>query len=109
MAFVVCMSVATTQRHDCQLVLADGGAVGGINFQIIDGVTGYLAHSPEGAAHRAIQLRADPDSRRRLGENGYELVKQNFLLTRHVKDGLLLMVRGARPRYRQSAELEREL
>ncbi len=69
-----------------------GGAVGGIKLQIIDGVTGYLVHSPEGAAHRAIQLLADPDSRRRLGENGYEHVKQNFLLTRHVKDYLLLMV-----------------
>jgi len=69
-----------------------GGAVGGIKLQIIDGVTGYLVHSPEGAAHRAMQLLADPDSRRRLGDNGYEHVKQNFLLTRHVKDYLLLMV-----------------
>jgi trehalose synthase len=69
-----------------------GGAVGGIKLQIIDGVTGYLVHSPEGAARRAVQLLADPDLRRQLGENGYEHVKQNFLLTRHVKDYLLLMV-----------------
>jgi trehalose synthase len=69
-----------------------GGAVGGIKLQVIDGVTGYLVHSPEGAAHRAMQLLADPDLGRRLGENGYEHVKQNFLLTRHVKDYLLLML-----------------
>jgi trehalose synthase len=69
-----------------------GGAVGGIKLQIIDGVTGYLVHSPEGAAHRATQLLADPELGRRLGENGYEHVRQNFLLTRHVKDYLLLMV-----------------
>jgi trehalose synthase len=69
-----------------------GGAVGGIKLQIIDGVTGFLVHSPEGAAHRASQLLADPELRQRMGDNGYEHVKQNFLLTRHVKDYLLLML-----------------
>jgi trehalose synthase len=69
-----------------------GGAVGGIKLQVIDGVTGYLVHSPEGAAHRALQLLADPVLRRQMGENGFEHVKQNFLLTRHVKDYLLLML-----------------
>lgn len=68
-----------------------GGAVGGIKQQVIDGVTGFLVHSPEGAAHRAIQLLVDPDLCRRLGENGYLHAKQNFLITRHIKDYLLLM------------------
>jgi trehalose synthase len=69
-----------------------GAAVGGIRLQVIDGVTGFLVHSPEGAAQRAIQLLADPALRARMGDNGYEHVKQNFLLTRHVKDYLLLML-----------------
>lgn len=69
-----------------------GGAVGGIKLQVINGITGYLVHSPEGAAHWAAQLIRDADLRRRMGENGYQHVKQNFLVTRHVKDYLLLML-----------------
>lgn len=69
-----------------------GSAVGGIKIQIIDGVTGFLVHSPEGAAYRALQLLSDAELRRRLGENGYQHVKQNFLLTRNVKDYLLIML-----------------
>ncbi len=69
-----------------------GGAVGGIKEQIIDGITGFLVYSPEGAAHRTLQLLADPQLSRQLGENGYLHVKQNYLLTRHVKDYLLVML-----------------
>jgi len=68
------------------------GAVGGIKLQVIDGVTGFLVHSPEGAANRIIQLLGDRKLRDRLGENGYQHVRQNFLLTRHVKDYLLTML-----------------
>jgi len=68
-----------------------GGDVGGIRLQVLDGVTGYLVHSPEGAALRTLQLLADPELRRRMGDNGYQHVKQNFLLTRDVKDHLLVM------------------
>ncbi|MBI4470650.1 MAG: glycosyltransferase [Acidobacteria bacterium] len=69
-----------------------GGAVGGIRLQIIDGVTGFLVHSSEGAGQRALQLLADPDMARRMGEDGHQHVKQNFLLTRHVKDYVLVMM-----------------
>ena len=69
-----------------------GGAVGGIKLQIIDGVTGFLVHSPEGAANRIVQLLGDRRLRERLGENGYLHVRQNFLVTRHVKDYLLTML-----------------
>jgi trehalose synthase len=69
-----------------------GGAVGGIKLQIINGVTGFLVRSPEGAAQRAAQLLADARLRERMGENGHEHVKQNFLLTRHVKDYMLVML-----------------
>jgi len=69
-----------------------GGAVGGIKLQIIDGETGFLVHSPEGAATRIAQLLGDRKLRERLGENGYQHVKQNFLITRHVKDYMLTML-----------------
>ena len=69
-----------------------GGAVGGIKLQVINGITGFLVHSPEGAAERIGQLLRDRRLRERLGENGYEHVRQNFLLTRHVKDYLLTML-----------------
>ena len=69
-----------------------GGAVGGIKMQVINGVTGYLVHSAEGAANRIAQLLRDRRLRERMGENGYQHVKQNFLLTRQVKDYLLTMV-----------------
>lgn len=68
------------------------GAVGGIKLQIVNGVTGFLVHSPEGAANRASQLLGDLKLRKTIGENGYQHVKQNFLLTRHVKDYMLLML-----------------
>lgn len=69
-----------------------GGAVGGIRLQVINGVTGFLVHSPEGAALRLSQLLGDRSMCERLGENGYQHVKQNFLLTRHVKDYMLVML-----------------
>ncbi len=69
-----------------------GGAVGGIKLQIIDGVTGFLVHSPEGAATRIAELLRDRRLRDRIGENGYQHVKQNFLVTRHVKDYILIML-----------------
>jgi trehalose synthase len=69
-----------------------GGAVGGIKLQVIDGVTGFLVHSVEGAANRIGQLLRDRRLRERMGHNGYEHVKQNFLVTRNVKDYLLTML-----------------
>jgi len=75
-----------------------GGAVGGIKQQIIEGVTGFLVYSVEGAATRAAQLLADEQMRRTIGENGHLHVKQNFLLTRHVKDYMLIMLALEHPR-----------
>jgi trehalose synthase len=69
-----------------------GGAVGGIKLQIINGVTGYLTHSPEGAANRISELLRDSKLRERMGENGYQHVRQNFLVTVNVKNYLLIML-----------------
>lgn len=69
-----------------------GGAVGGIPTQIIHGVTGYLVHSVEGAAFRLRYLLSHPKAAQRMGEEGREHVRRNFLITRHLRDYLLLML-----------------
>ncbi|MEK7679936.1 MAG: glycosyltransferase, partial [Deltaproteobacteria bacterium] len=65
-----------------------GGATGGIPLQIIHGVTGFLVNSIEGAAFRARQLLNDPQMSKRMGERGREHVRQNFLITRQLRDYL---------------------
>ena len=69
-----------------------GGAVGGIRLQLLDGVTGFLVHSPEGAANRVVELLGNPALREAVGNAGHEHVKDNFLTTRHIRDYLLLML-----------------
>jgi len=68
------------------------GAVGGIPLQIAHKYSGILTHSIEGTAYWLKQLLQSPDYARRLGENGREHVRDNFLLTRHLKDYLLLFL-----------------
>ena len=65
-------------------------AVGGIPNQIIHKLTGILVHSVEGCAYQIRYLLTHPDFAQRLGENGREHVKENFLMTTNVKRWLLL-------------------
>jgi len=67
-------------------------AVGGIPLQITHKHGGLLCRSIEGAAHFVKQLLQNPDYAKRLGENGREHVRQNFLLTRHLKEYMLLFL-----------------
>src|SRR5918996_1689594 len=59
-----------------------GGNVGGIRYQIEDGVTGFLVSSVEETAARIVQLIKDEKLRRQMGNRARETVKQRFLLTR---------------------------
>ncbi|MFQ5599869.1 MAG: glycosyltransferase [Candidatus Krumholzibacteriia bacterium] len=68
-----------------------GGAAGGIPAQIIDKVTGFLVHSAEGAAFRLRYLLSHPRAAKRMGKRGREHVRRNFLITRHLRDYLLVM------------------
>ena len=68
------------------------GSVGGIPFQITHKYSGILTHSVEGTAYWLKQLLQSPEYARRLGENGREHVRQNFLLTRHMKDYMLMFL-----------------
>jgi len=67
-------------------------AVGGIPLQIAHKYSGILTHSIEGTAHWIKQLINEPAYARKLGENGREHIKNNFLITRHIKDYLLLFL-----------------
>ncbi|HDO22106.1 MAG TPA: glycosyltransferase, partial [Nitrospirae bacterium] len=65
-----------------------GGNVGGIRYQIENGVNGFLVSSIEETADRIIQLLKDKSLRERLGNNAKESVRKNFLLTREVEQYL---------------------
>lgn len=65
-----------------------GGNVGGIRYQIEDGVNGFLVNTVAEAAARIVQSVRDKDLRRRLGEAGRETVRQKFLLSRNLEQYL---------------------
>lgn len=67
-------------------------AVGGIPLQVKHKFTGLLSHGVEGTAYAIKQLLSNPQYARWLGENGREHVRRNFLITRHLKDYLLLFI-----------------
>ena len=67
-------------------------AVGGIPLQVKHRFTGLLVHSIDGAVFALRQLLTNRDYARWLGENGHLYVKQNFLVTRELKDYLLTFV-----------------
>jgi trehalose synthase len=67
-----------------------GSAVGGIPAQIIPNLTGALVHSIEGTAYQIRYLLSHPDAAEKLGEYGYEYVKEEFLVTRNLRRYLLL-------------------
>lgn len=75
------------------------GAVGGIPNQIIHKLTGVLVHSLEGCAFQIRYLLTHPEFARRIGANGREHVKENFLMTTNVKRWLLLfrILSGSKP------------
>jgi len=67
-------------------------AVGGIPLQVSHKYSGMLCHSVEGAALSIKQLLNTPDYATKLGANGKEHIRQNFLLTRHLKEYMLLFL-----------------
>jgi trehalose synthase len=67
-------------------------AVGGIPTQVIHKQTGMLVHSVEGCAFQIRYLLANPEFAERLGENGREHVRNNFLITSTLKRYLVLFL-----------------
>jgi trehalose synthase len=67
-------------------------AVGGIPLQITHKYSGILTRTIEGTAYYVRQLLNNPEYGQRLGLNGREHVRNNFLVTRHLRDYMLLFL-----------------
>ena len=70
-----------------------GGNAGGIRIQIIDGYNGFVVDSVEEAAEKVKFLLKHPEVAREMGRRGREHVRKNFLITRHLKDYLSLLLK----------------
>jgi len=68
-----------------------GGNVGGIRYQIEDGVNGFLVSSIEEAAQRIVQLMKDEELRERMGQRARETVRKRFLMIRLLEQYLDLL------------------
>ena len=67
-------------------------AVGGIPLQITHKYSGILTYSIEGTAYYLKQLLNDPEYAEKLGASGREHIRNNFLITRHIRDYLMLFI-----------------
>jgi trehalose synthase len=68
-----------------------GGDVGGIRYQIDDGVNGFLVSSIEQAAARIVQLVRNEKLRREMGEKARQKAQKRFLLSRLLEQYLDLL------------------
>jgi trehalose synthase len=66
--------------------------VGGIPLQIKHKYSGLMCHSVQGAAFAIKQLLNSPEYAKRLGQNGKEHVRNNFLIIRHLRDYMLMFL-----------------
>jgi len=69
-----------------------GGNTGGIRLQVIDYQTGFLVNTPEGAALRIRYLLTRRNQLDSMGRKAKRFVRENFLLTRHLREYLTLML-----------------
>lgn len=69
-----------------------GGNAGGIRLQVVDHHTGFLVDSSEGAALRVRYLLSHRDKIFEMGQKARHFVRDNFLLTRQLRESLTLMV-----------------
>ncbi|MFH1540473.1 MAG: hypothetical protein ABID79_01285 [Elusimicrobiota bacterium] len=68
------------------------GAAGEIPLQITYKYSGILTRTIEGTAYWIKQLLNSPEYAKKLCLNGHEHVKQEFLLTRHLRDYFLMLL-----------------
>lgn len=69
-----------------------GGDTGGIRIQVVNHQTGFLVRTPEGAALRARYLLFHRRLLDEMGRKAKSFVADNFLLTRHLREYLTVMV-----------------
>jgi trehalose synthase len=68
------------------------GDTGGIRLQVINFNTGFRVNTPEGAALRIRYLLSQPEKMTAMGRKAREFVRDNFLLTRHLREYLTLIL-----------------
>lgn len=71
-------------------VPAIGRKVGGIPLQIIDEKTGFLVDTVAQAAEKTLYMLKHPEEAKKMGSNGKEHVRKNFLVIGHLRDHLQL-------------------
>ncbi|MFP4129015.1 MAG: glycosyltransferase, partial [Desulfonatronovibrio sp.] len=69
-----------------------GGDTGGIRLQVINYHTGFLVHTPEGAALRIRYLLQRRDRMQEMGVKAKQFVREKFLLTRQLREYMTIMV-----------------
>jgi trehalose synthase len=69
-----------------------GGDTGGIRIQVVNHHTGFLVNSPQGAALRIRYLLYHRDMLKEMGNKAHRFVRENFLITRHLREYLTLML-----------------
>ena len=67
------------------------GNAGGIPLQMTGELSNYLVSTIEECAEKVIKLLKDPDLAEKLGQEGREHIKNNFLMPRLVRDELRLI------------------
>jgi len=68
------------------------GDTGGIKLQVINHHCGFRVNTPEGAAMRIRYLLKHPEIMETMGKNARQLVLDNYLITRHLREYLTLVV-----------------
>jgi trehalose synthase len=68
-----------------------GGDVGGIRYQIENGVNGFLVSSVEETADRIVQVLTDDELRQTMGRRARETVREKFLMVRLLEQYLDLL------------------
>jgi trehalose synthase len=69
-----------------------GGDTGGIRIQVHNHHTGFLVNTPDGAALRIRYLLYHRDRLNEMGKKARRFVRDNFLITRHLREYLTLML-----------------
>ncbi|MBE9482471.1 MAG: glycosyltransferase [Chloroflexi bacterium] len=67
------------------------GNTGGIPLQMTGNLSNYLVNSTEECAEKIVYLLENPLISKKLGEEGKEIIRQNFLMPRLIRDELTLI------------------
>jgi trehalose synthase len=85
-----CLSVTEALWKKTPVVASN---VGGIPIQIKNGENGFLLepNDTQGFADRIVHLLKNPDEAENMGQQGKEIVRENFLITRLLSDYLHML------------------